>query len=80
MIETDEGGVVPLRDVVVAEPCVTFTRHVMRYPPALRSDDAVKEALRSLRAGVRGYYAAHVGGPIVVRVGAAVFLTVPPQG
>jgi hypothetical protein len=73
-IETREGSLVRLERIVVAEPCVEFTRFALRLGPADPSSDDVTEGLRFLRAGTRGFYATLAGSTAVVRPGDAVFL------
>jgi len=73
-IETRDGSLVRLERIVVAEPCVEFTRFALRLGPADPSSDDVTEGLRFLRAGTRGFYATLAGSTAVVRPGDAVFL------
>lgn len=68
------GGDALLEDLVVAEPCVEFTRFSIHYPPDSRSDRRVTEALDFLRAGMRGFYATYHGDPVTVALGDPVFL------
>jgi hypothetical protein len=63
-----------LRPVLVAAPCVEFSRYALRFPDDARADATVTEALRFLDAGMRGFYATYEGEPAVVEVGARVFL------
>ena len=63
-----------LRPVIVAAPCVEFSRYALQFPDDARPDATVTEALRFLDAGMRGFYAAYEGEPAVVEVGARVFL------
>jgi hypothetical protein len=62
-IETADGTTIELCGVMVAEPCVEFTRFAMRFPDDARPDATVAEALDFLRRGVRGYYATYLGAP-----------------
>jgi hypothetical protein len=55
-IET-QSGVVRLAEVMVAAPCVEFTRYCLRWPRDARPDRTVTEALQFLDHGMRGYYA-----------------------
>ncbi len=73
-IETADGAVVRLEEVIVAEPCVEFSRYALRYPRDLPSDPAVTAALNFLREGTRGFYARSRGEPATVAVGASVYL------
>lgn len=68
------GGPIHLARIVVAEPCVEYTRFALRYPLDRPSDQTVTEALRFLRAGTRGFYASFTGSPTRVAVGAEVFI------
>ena len=63
-----------LRPVIVAAPCVEFSRYALQFPDDARPDATVTEALRFLDAGMRGFYATYSGEPDVVEVGARVFL------
>lgn len=46
-----------LRSVVVARPCVNFSRFALRLPQAERSSAEMKAALQFLDNGTRGFYA-----------------------
>jgi hypothetical protein len=69
-VETSEGRMVHLEEAVVAEPCVEFSRFALRHAEKAPSNDAVAEALRFLRGGMRGFYAVYRGEPAVLRLGA----------
>jgi hypothetical protein len=73
-IRTAGGRHALLEEVLVAEPCVEFTRFTIHYPPDSRSDRQVTDALEFLRAGMRGFYARYNGEPVTVGLGDAVFL------
>jgi len=73
-IRAAQGREALLKEVMVAEPCVEFTRFTIHYPPDSRSDRQVTDALAFLRAGMRGFYARYHGEPITVGLGDAVFL------
>jgi hypothetical protein len=73
VVQTDGGVCVQLERVVVAEPCVPFTRFSLRLGPAEPSGGPVTEALQFLRAGRRGFYASYSGPSVVVRRGDRVF-------
>jgi len=82
-VEDLTGGVVvegagrkqlELRPVIVAAPCVEFSRYALKFPDDTRPDTTVTEGLRFLDAGMRGFYATYEGEPAVVEVGARVFL------
>jgi hypothetical protein len=64
-----------LRPVIVAAPCVEFSRYALQFPDGARPDASVTEALRFLDAGLRGFYATYEGEPTVVELGARVLLT-----
>ncbi len=68
-IETQGGASVPLQRIVVAAPCVEFSRYVLRFPDDHRPDATVTEALQFLHQGMRGYYASYEGEPVLIRVG-----------
>jgi hypothetical protein len=56
LIESGDG-IARLDEVIVAAPCVEFTRFCMRWPRDARPDRTVTEALQFLDAGMRGFYA-----------------------
>jgi hypothetical protein len=68
-IVLQDGRVVRLARILLAEPCVEFTRYALRYPHDAPSDRAVTEALSFLSGGMRGYYASYTADPVVVRLG-----------
>ena len=74
VIEDTNGMRLELRPVIVAAPCVEFSRYALKFPDGARPDATVTEALRFLDAGMRGFYATYLGEPAVVEVGARVFL------
>ena len=75
MVVEDAGGrQLELRPVIVAAPCVEFSRYAMQFPNGARPDATVTEALRFLDAGMRGFYATYESEPALVEVGARVFL------
>lgn len=55
------SGTLELVDVMVAEPCVEFTRFCLQRAGDSPTDARLKAALESLRRGVRGYYARFAG-------------------
>ncbi len=73
-IETTDGGTIDLEQIIIAEPCVEFSRHALRYPPDAPSDRAVTDALNFLREGIRGFYATCRGAPATVTIGARIYL------
>jgi hypothetical protein len=75
VIERGDGKQLELRSVIVAAPCVEFTRYALQFPDDARPDATVTEALRYLDAGMRGFYATYEGEPAVIGSGARVFLT-----
>jgi hypothetical protein len=68
------GGLVELERVVIAEPCVEFTRFALQLGPSDPSTADVTEGLRFLRQGTRGFYATCTAADAVVRPGDAVFV------
>jgi hypothetical protein len=75
VVEGTAGWWLELRPIIVAAPCVEFSRYALRFPDDARPDATVTEALRFLDAGMRGFYATYAGEPGVVEVGARVFLS-----
>ena len=74
VVEGIGGTQLDLRPIIVAAPCVEFSRYALKFPEGTRPDATVTEALRFLDAGMRGFYATYVGKPAVVEIGARVFL------
>jgi hypothetical protein len=74
VVEGADERPLELRPVIVAAPCVEFSRYALKFPDGARPDATVTEALRFLDAGMRGFYATYGGEPAVVEVGAQVFL------
>jgi hypothetical protein len=74
VVEGIGGRQLELRPIIVAAPCVEFSRYALRFPDGARPDATVTEALRFLDAGMRGFYATYTGEPAVVEIGARVFL------
>jgi hypothetical protein len=68
-----DGGQVHLESIVVAEPCVPFTRYALRLDPMQPANDECTEGLRFLRFGMRGFYVSYAGEPVVLSVGDVVF-------
>jgi hypothetical protein len=56
VVDTAEGPV-RIAGVIVAAPCVEFTRFCLRWPRDARPDRTVTEALRFLDNGMRAFYA-----------------------
>lgn len=67
------GAVARLDAVIVAEPCVEFSRYALRLPLDLPSDRAVTDALNFLREGTRGFYTTYRGAPVEIAVGMPVY-------
>lgn len=65
----DERSPLALERVIVAAPCVEFSRFALRFPDDRKPDATVTEALRFLGNGMRGFYGAYQGEPAVLRVG-----------
>jgi hypothetical protein len=74
VVEGTSARRIELRPIIVAAPCVEFSRYALRFPDGARPDATVTEALRFLDAGMRGFYATYTGEPAVVEIGARVFL------
>jgi hypothetical protein len=68
-----DGRQVHLERVVVAEPCIEFTRYALRLDPSQPGGDECTAALRFLRNGMRGFYVSYTGEPVVLAVGDVVF-------
>lgn len=70
-----------LGDVLIALPCLEFSRYALRLPRAEKNSAEVKEALQFLDGGTRGYYAtpSNHDGPVVVSVGDRVFVPIGPE-
>jgi hypothetical protein len=71
------GGLVLLDNLIVATPCVEFSRYAMQFPEDQRPDETVTETLQFLNDGMRGYYASYAGDEAEVRVGDRVFVRRP---
>jgi hypothetical protein len=74
VVEGADERPLELRPVIVAAPCVEFSRYALKFPDGVRPDATVTEALRFLDAGMRGFYATYECEPAVVEIGARVFL------
>jgi hypothetical protein len=74
VIVADDGRRIVLSDVIVAAPCVEFTRFAMRFPDDARPDATVTESLQFLHNGMRGFYATTSGDSATIRLGDRVFL------
>jgi hypothetical protein len=73
LIETPDGQSIRLERILVAEPCVPFTRYALQFQPEAPSDPTVTHALQELRHGRRGFYASYLGPSARVRPGDQVF-------
>ena len=60
LLETADGGRLPLTGLVAAPPCVEFARFCLRLPLGPVGAD-VEQALVDLDGGVRGFYAQAAG-------------------
>jgi len=71
VIETDQGPAT-LTSVMVATPCMPFSKYALRDPDA--SPEAIKSALQFIDHGVRGFYCGFAGPKTAtIRLGAMVF-------
>ena len=77
LIAASDGTFVTLERVIIAEPCVPFTRFAMRLSATDPSGPQVTEALQFLRAGRRGFYASYAGPEVTLRPGDRVFAIAP---
>ena len=81
MTETDEGILVagqdevlpPVDEIIVATPCVEFSRYALDYPADQPPDRRVADTVAFLNNGVRGFYGA-MRETATIRVGDRVFL------
>jgi hypothetical protein len=74
-IETAGGARVALEQVIVAAPCVEFSRYALQFPDDARPDRTVTEAVQFLDQGMRGYYAAYHGPAVTIAIGDRVYAT-----
>lgn len=74
VIVTSDGMEIPLQRVIVAAPCVEFSRYALRFPDEARPDQSVTAAVQFLNDGMRGYYAGYDGEPIRIAVGDRLFV------
>jgi hypothetical protein len=72
-IETASGERIQLEQVIVAAPCVEFSRYALRFPDDARPDRTVTEAVQFLDNGMRGYYAAYHGPAITISLGDRIY-------
>lgn len=74
IIQGGEGRQPVLSNIIVAAPCVEFTRFALRFPEDARPDRSVTEGLQFLHNGVRGFYTTFAGPPQTIHLGDRVFL------
>jgi hypothetical protein len=55
-LETGSGGLLPLTGVMVAAPCIEFSRFCLGAPSAEPGSPEVRAAMVDLSDGVRGFY------------------------
>jgi hypothetical protein len=73
-IRTSGGEEINLSEVIVAAPCVEFSRFALQFPRDARPDRSVTEAVQFLHEGMRGFYARYEGPGAVLSVGDEVLL------
>jgi hypothetical protein len=69
LLETPAGERAALTGVIVAAPCVEFSRWCLRFPEDARPDLTVTAALQFLHQGLRGWYATYAGPPLRLPLG-----------
>lgn len=69
VIETSDARLISLVRVIVADPCVEFSRWALRFPEDARPDRTVADAVTFLGDGLRGFYAGYDGEPVTIRLG-----------
>lgn len=74
LVVNPDGSTQRLQEVIVAEPCVEFTRFLLHLPPETVTDGRISTGLRFLGAGTRGYYATYTGPPARIAAGARVYV------
>lgn len=77
-LETSGSSVLPLSDLMVAAPCIEFSRFCLGAGPDLPVGEVVQRAMADLSDGVRGFYATSRGAGRV-EVGARL-LRLPVSG
>jgi hypothetical protein len=78
-IETAGGSLVQLDNLIIATPCVEFSRFAMRFPEDARPDETVTQTLQFLNDGMRGYYASYTGPEVEINIGDRVFVRWPDE-
>jgi hypothetical protein len=71
IVETRDG-LAYIDEIIVATPCVEFSRYALDYPADAPPNRLVADTVAFLNEGVRGYYAT-MRDPATVRVGDRVF-------
>jgi len=74
LIAREGAPVLRLHALVVAEPCLPFSRYALGCADDARSEHPIKAALTFLREGRRGYYASYLGAPAIIRMGDEILL------
>ena len=74
LIRTAAGDEIPLVRILIAAPCVEFTRWAMQFPAEARPDRTVTESLQFLGDGMRGFYFAYDGAPVSIAPGDRLFI------
>ncbi len=78
-VESSAGSLIKFHNVIVATPCVEFSRYAMKFPEDARPDATVTATLQFLNNGMRGYYASYAGPDVNVSVGDRVFVLDPGE-
>ena len=73
LIQGGEDQPVNLKDVIVAAPCVEFSRWALRFPDDARRDRTVTETVQFMNEGTRGFYCSFGGGGAILHIGDRVF-------
>lgn len=76
-LRTADGHVVPFLEVLVAEPCVEFSRYVLGLAPGA-AGPSMREPLQQLRGGMRGFYVA-LAEPVELQPGDELLLPTRPR-
>jgi hypothetical protein len=74
LVTADDGRHILLQDIIIAAPCVEFTRFALRFPQDATPDTTVTEGLQFLHHGTRGFYATLASPPQTIRLGDRVYL------
>ena len=70
-VETIDGPI-GIGSIVVAAPCVEFSRYAIGFPAESKPDRSVTETVKFLHQGLRGFYAT-MDATAVIRVGDRVY-------